>query len=225
MISISGMSVPAYNGTYSVVGCTTTTVSYKNSTTLPALSGTVSIANGGFPPGLVLDLSGEIVGKVNQYNNEDGPGLTRFFDTSPQVPSKVYTTIDGGDTTIDRSYTFNVKARDQFGFSASIKTFTLNITTPNDRLYSNISIKPLLKLDQRAIWKNFITDSTVFTPSSIYRPNDVNFGIQRDLKVLIYAGIETSESAAYVGAMGLNHKRKTLQFGEITSSCSYSRHI
>ena len=87
-----------------------------------------------------------------------------------------------------------------------------------DRLYSNISIKPLLKLDQRAVWKNFITDSTVFTPSSIYRPNDTNFGIQRDLKVLIYAGVETTESAAYVGAMGLNHKRKTLQFGEIAKA-------
>ena len=58
----------------------------------------------------------------------------------------------------------------------------------------------------------------MFTPSSIYRPNDPNFGVQRDLKVLIYAGIETAESAAYVGAMGLNHKRKTLQFGEISKA-------
>ena len=213
MINITGMSVPAYNGTYSVINCTTTTVSYRNETRLPALSGTVSVANGGFPPGLVLDLSGEIVGKVNQYNNEDGAGLITF-DTNLSTDFL----LDGGTTTVDRSYTFDVKARDQFGFSASIKTFTLNVTTPNNRLYSNISIKPLLKLDQRAVWKNFITDSTVFTPSSIYRPNDTNFGVQRDLKVLIYAGVETTESAAYVGAMGLNHKRKTLQFGEITKA-------
>jgi len=213
MINITGMSVPAYNGTYSVINCTTTTVSYRNETRLPALSGTVSVANGGFPPGLVLDLSGEIVGKVNQYNNEDGPGLITFDSTL-----STDFLLDGGETTVDRSYTFEVKARDQFGFSASIKSFTLNVTTPNNRLYSNISIKPLLKLDQRAVWKNFITDSTVFTPSSIYRPNDTNFGVQRDLKVLIYAGVETTESAAYVGAMGLNHKRKTLQFGEITKA-------
>jgi len=213
MIAVTGMSVPAYNGTYSVLSCTTTSVTYRNSTRLPALSGTVSVANGGFPPGLTLDLSGEIVGKVNQYNNEDGPGLITF-DSNLSTDFL----LDGGTTTVDRSYTFDVKARDQFGFSASVKTFTLNVTTPNNRLYSNISIKPLLKLDQRAIWKNFITDSTVFTPTSIYRPNDPNFGIQRDLKVLIYAGIETSESAAYVGAMGLNHKRKTLQFGEIAKA-------
>ena len=219
MINITGMSVPAYNGTYSVINCTTTTVSFRNETRLPALSGTVSVANGGFPPGLVLDLSGEIVGKVNQYNNEDGLGLIQFDvkwnkDNDITTP----TTFDRDTTTIDRSYTFNVKARDQYGFSASVKTFVLNITTPNNKLYSNISIKPLLKLDQRGAWKNFITDSTVFTPSSIYRPNDTNFGIQRDLKVLIYAGIETTEGAAYVGAMGLNHKRKTLQFGEITKA-------
>ena len=33
--------------------------------------------------------------------------------------------------------------------------------------------------------------------------------------MLVYAGVETTHAAAYVGAMGLNHKRKRFQFGSI----------
>jgi hypothetical protein len=207
MIKVEKMSVPAYNGVYSVLSCTTTNVTYKNTTRLPALAGTISNNNGGFPPGLVLDLGGEVVGKVNQYGTADTPGLITFDNNS--------FSIDQQATTIDRSYSFIVKARDQFGFSAASKAFTLLVQTPNNKLYSNISVAPLLKINQRKLWKDFITDSTVFTPENIYRPNDTNFGVQRDLKMLIYAGIETTEAGAYVGAIGLNHKKKTFRFGEI----------
>jgi hypothetical protein len=33
--------------------------------------------------------------------------------------------------------------------------------------------------------------------------------------MLVYAGIQTEKAAAYVGAMGLNHKKKRFQFGSI----------
>lgn len=141
------------------------------------------------------------------------PGLTRFYDVVNG--EQVFTTFDNNDTTVDRKYTFVVQARDQYGYSASTRTFTLYVNTPNDRLYSNIITKPFLKLDQRALWKDFITDSTVFTPDSIYRPNDPSFGIQKELKMLVYAGIETKESAAYIGAIGLNHKKKKFLFGSV----------
>lgn len=55
----------------------------------------------------------------------------------------------------------------------------------------------------------------MFTPESIYRPNDPSFGLQTDLSMLVYAGIETTEAAKYVSAMGLNHKRKRFHFGNV----------
>ena len=166
-----------------------------------------TVVDGSLPPGLVLNLDGEIVGKVNQYGTDSAPGLITFDETN--------FTLDNSTTTLDREYTFTIKARDQYGFSASTRTFTLYVNTPNNRLYSNIVTKPFLKIEQRALWKNFITDSTVFTPSSIYRPNDPAFGIQQELKMLVYAGIETKESAAYIGAIGLNHKKKKFLFGSV----------
>jgi hypothetical protein len=81
--------------------------------------------------------------------------------------------------------------------------------------YSNIKTKPFLKENQRALWKSFINNTTVFTPSSIYRTNDPSFGLQSDLHMLVYAGIETVEASAYIGAIGLNHKRKRFQFGSV----------
>jgi hypothetical protein len=55
----------------------------------------------------------------------------------------------------------------------------------------------------------------VFTPSSIYRPNDKYFGIQPELSMLVFAGIEQKSAAEYVAAIALNHKRKRFHFGEV----------
>ena len=174
-----------------------------------------TITEGTLPPGLDLDLDGEIIGKVNQYATLDNlgnviaPGLTSFDFTSDA------TTFDGGTSSIDRTYEFTVKAQDQYGYSAISKTFKISVDTPNQLIYSNIRVQPFLKTSQRTKWKEFINNATVFTPLSIYRPNDPNFGIQTELSMLVFAGIETKEAAAYVSAIGLNHKRKRFHFGNI----------
>ena len=124
-------------------------------------------------------------------------------------------TFDGGSTTTDRSYTFTVRARDQLGYSAITQTFTLFVNTPNNSYYSNLTARPFLKLDQRSMFKDFITDPTIFDPTLIYRPNDPYFGIQRDLKMLVFGGIETKAAVEYVSAMGRNHKPKRFNLGQL----------
>jgi hypothetical protein len=113
---------------------------------------------------------------------------------------------------------FTITAQYQYGYSAISREFTLGINTPNDRLYSSIVARTFMSQDKRAIFNDFINDSNIFTSSSIYRPNDVNFGIQRDLKMTIYGGIETKAAGEYVSAMGLNHKRKRFTFGDIKTA-------
>lgn len=193
------------------------TLKLQATSSIPGASVLYTKTSGRLPNGLTLNLDGEIIGKPNQFYNTltNTLGLTRFYDQPPQVPSKVFTTFDGGATTIDRVYTFTVEAKDQLGYSAITKTFSVTVDTPNDIVYGNLKTKPFLKLNQRAVWRDFINDTDVFTFSSIYRPNDPNFGIQTDLSMLVYAGIETTEAAAYISAMGLNHKRKRFQFGAV----------
>jgi hypothetical protein len=123
--------------------------------------------------------------------------------------------LDAGTTTFDREYSFTINARDILGYSAISRTFNLTVITPNNRLYSNITAKPYLKLDQREMFKTFIRNSSVFDATAIYRPGDSNFGIQNDLKMSVYAGIETKTAAQVVSVVGQNHRKKRFKLGEI----------
>lgn len=262
-----------------------------------------SLKSGNLPPGLTLNLDGEIVGKVKQYgdgivyrstwhagrtynvndvvvyNNVtyranvshisassfDNTKWDRYFlpATEQWQPEKQYdvndivlfenksfrsrvsqattsfnegqwtqysgvsglTTIDNNSfrldadtTTIDKSYTFTVEAKDILGNSATTKEFTIDILTPNNKLYSNLVVKPFLKEDQRALFKSFITNSDVFDNSAIYRPSDANFGIQSDLRMLVFAGIETKTAGKVVEVVGRNHKPKRFKLGGVKSA-------
>ena len=74
---------------------------------------------------------------------------------------------------------------------------------------------PLLPKTQRNLYRNFISDPTIFTPESIFRPNDETFGIQPDMKMLAYAGIETKHIREFVAASAKNHRRKQYKLGEV----------
>jgi len=184
----------------------TATTNVPNSTILYTLT------SGSLPPGLTLSLDGEIVGTPNQYYNPSTGelGLTTF-DGGTCV-------FDYGETTVDTTYTFTVTASDQYQYSSLPKTFTISLSAPNSVPYSNITTQPFLAPTQRSAWKAFINDSTIFTPSDVYRISDPNFGVQTSLTMLVYAGIETEVAAAYVGAMGLGFKRKQFKFGELKTA-------
>lgn len=180
-----------------------------------------TLTSGQLPPGLTLDLNGEIVGKVNQYATVDlagnilMPGLTTFDFIQGS------TTFDGDTTSADRVFTFTVKAQDKYGYSSITKTFSITVETPNQKIFSNIRVQPFLTTAQRTTWKEFINDAAVFTPSSIYRSNDPNFGIQTNLSMIVFAGLETKEASAYISAMGLNHKKKRFHFGNVSKAIAY----
>lgn len=78
-----------------------------------------TLESGKLPPGLTLAIDGQLQGKVNQFGEPNKPGLTTIDKATTQ------TTFDGATTTIDRSYTFTIKAQDQFQFSATTRTFTI----------------------------------------------------------------------------------------------------
>lgn len=125
------------------------------------------------------------------------------------------TYFDDFTTTVDRTYTFVIQAKDSLGFSAITKKFSLRINIPNDLHYSNLYARPFMKIELRDKFKDFINDPQIFNPKLIYRLGDPNFGVQKDLKSLIFAGIETVEAVKYISAMGKNHKPKRFNLGEV----------
>jgi hypothetical protein len=129
--------------------------------------------------------------------------------------------LDGNVTTIDKSYTFTVQAEDQFGYSATTKTFTIAVNDPNDLTFSNLIVKPFLKTDQKFLYNSFISDPVIFDPSYIYRPNDTEFGLQKEPKMLVYAGIENVGMEKFVAAASKNHKKKQFQLGDTKTAVAY----
>jgi len=239
--------------------------------------------NGALPPGLSLLGTGDLVGKVKQFGDANGPGLTRFFDkfitvsnitgtfndqdvitgaTSGTVakitkvdldndrlyydfaswPSSVdfvngesisagsasatvgeknrYQdgSFDDNETTTDKVFKFKIKARDTANFAELIREFSIKIVEDNNKIFANLFVKAFQAKEKRLAWFNFITDGEIFVPNELYRYGDENFGLQPEIKALIYAGIESVDAVKYVQAMSRNHYRKQLKFGEIRSA-------
>ena len=147
---------------------------------------------------------------------EDDSTPTTFTDYVEETNEALdRTVLDDYTTKFDRIYSFTIKARDILGYSSVVQDFSLNIEIPNDSYYSNITAKPFMKQSQRDYFKNFVNDNDIFDPRLIYRLGDPNFGIQRSLTSLIYAGIETKQAVEYISVMGLNNKAKRFNLGEI----------
>jgi len=186
------------------------TLFVKAETTLVDSKIKYSLVSGSLPPGITLKQDGELSGTVRQYDTSAGRGIT-YFDLGN-------TTFDDTTTEFDRVFTFTVIARDRFGFSATTRTFSIHITDSDKVVYSNIYMKPFLKDSQRIVYEKFINNSRIFTPDYIYRPGDPSFGLQRELKSLVYAGIEAKDINHFVAATARNHRRKNFYLGEIKTA-------
>jgi hypothetical protein len=124
-------------------------------------------------------------------------------------------TYDFEATTYDREFHFFIKARDVSKFAENIKEFFIRVRADTIRTFANLYFKAFQNKQKRLDWYNFITNNDVFRIDDIYRYGDLNFGIQTELKVLLYAGIESVKAVKYVQAMSRNHYRKQLRFGDI----------
>ena len=186
-------------------------------TTVPDTAMIYTLKSGKLPFGLTLNYDGEITGAARQYGTVNNPGLTIFENKA--------VTWDGslpGDTTFDRSYKFTVEARDRFNYSAIEREFTLVVADLDNKQYTDIYMRPMLSVDQRRYYKNLVSNPEVFTPSKIYRPSDPTFGIQKNLDMLVYAGVEATTMEKFVAAAAKNHKRKKYILGEIKSAVAKS---
>jgi hypothetical protein len=186
------------------------TLSVNASTTVPNANLLYVLESGSLPPGLRLGPDGEIIGKINSFGTADAPGLT-VFDNQNLI-------LDGNTTSIDREFTFTASVKDHFGFSKIERTFTLTVGDPDDKLYSNLYVRPLLKEAQRSNLLDIVTNQNIFDNDKIYRPNDPNFGLQKKLQMLIYAGIETKTIEYYVSAAARNHIRKRYKLGNVKTA-------
>jgi hypothetical protein len=169
-----------------------------------------TVISGKLPPGISLTTTGELIGTVVVNGTVSNPGLS-YFDNKN-------TTFDNNTQSYDRSYKFTIQAKDRFQYSEISRTFTLTISDTDKTNYSNVHFLPMIESDQRTLFDSFINDTSIFVSRNVFRPNDPNFGIQRDLKSLVYAGIIRKNIVEYVSAVGRNHTEKSYYFGNIATA-------
>jgi len=183
--------------------------------------------SGTLPPGLTFLPTGILQGKVKQFADDAGSGLTRFFERSDSLApaedsstlSKDFSAIfDDATTTFDLKFTFTIKARDSVNFATVNRTFNLTVRVENNKTFANLYVRAFQTKPKRLAWYDFITDAVIFRPADLYRYGDPNFGVQTDLRVLIFAGIESLAAVKYVQAMSRNHYQKRLKFGSLKTA-------
>jgi hypothetical protein len=166
------------------------------------------IIQGQLPPGLTLNLDGTVSGKITST------GQTYFDFTSTTTTAL---TIDEGSTTVDQNWYFTIRASDVYRLSAVEKEFYIGVYKDTVTDYTRIYVRPFLSAKHRMAYKDFVTNPIIFDPLLIYRPNDPEFGIQQQIRLMIETGIEQTNLNNYAQAMQDYFYRKKFYFGEVKS--------
>lgn len=143
-----------------------------------------TITTGSLPANLSLDRNGLICGIV-AVNTSTGTSVTTSSFTVEVVDNNNNHLIDG--------------------------QFSLTVNQSTSTEFTNVYFKSLPTQEKRRAYKDFIENSIIFDPSLLYRPSDLNFGIQREPKFVLNFGIEKLSLSEYVDIISENfYKRRFL---------------
>jgi hypothetical protein len=148
-----------------------------------------SLQSGNLPPGLSLASDGAIQGRVN-YN-------------STQTSIVNYNCV--------------IKATDS-ALTSVLKNFQISVNPYEGNKFTKILMKPLLSLETRQLFDNFISNQNIFDSSMMYRSLDPEFNIRKNIEFVLEHGIEERYVAEYVNEMQNYFYRKKLQFGDVKSA-------
>jgi hypothetical protein len=84
--------------------------------------------------------------------------------------------------------------------------------------YTNIYFQPLLKIDKRNNFNNFINDNTIFIPDFLYQSGNSSYGVQTNPRIYLFYGIEQKNLRDYASAMTPNFYRKRFLLGELKTA-------
>lgn len=167
---------------------------------------TYSLDSGKLPQGLRLLSDGLIVGRASFE-------LTTFDNSTTTLDKNVSRLDSVTETTIDHEYTFTVKANDANQELVSYKRFNIRMLPSSFAPYESLYLKASPSTSDRALLQSIIKNSDVLPNESLYRNSDPNFGLAKDLRMLLLAGINAANPEDYIMAMATNHYRKTLRLG------------
>lgn len=147
------------------------------------------IVSGQLPAGLELQIDGSLIGRPS-FNQTD------YLET----------------------YTFTVNVTDYRNIVDVERTFTLNVEDVREKPYENLYIKAYMPMKDRQAYQDFTNDFGIFNTDTLYRPNDPNFGVSKDVKFLFAYGLDPVPSSTYTLAMRKNFFDKRIHFGDVKTA-------
>jgi len=152
-----------------------------------------------FPNGLILKTNGEIHGSTTNTGT--------YTVTIVATTGTAYT-----------KQTWDIVASSKiYPVAFNIKNFNINVIKSSLE-YTNIYVRPFLSIDQRLAYQQFIDNTDIFENQYIYRPTDLNFGVQKEFKMYMYYGLQKLTSIADYQSVFLNdpilNNQKNLHVGD-----------
>ena len=160
------------------------------------------------PQGLTLDSSGLLIGRVSFETMMFDTGTTTF-----DVDTLFY-----NETVWERTYTFTVRAFSNDLTIDTFKTFTIKVAPSSNKPYESLYVKALPNQTQREIYDSLIYNADDIPQADIYRPTDFNFGLQKDMRMLVATGLNPKPETDYVEAAAQNHWNNILRFGNLKTA-------
>ena len=169
------------------------------------------LTSGQLPTGLSLAIDGSIIGRV-AYNSQTYFDLAEYgFDAFK---------LDSGETSIDSEYKFTVEATDIYQQSILDQEFTLTVLETGVDEFIQMYIRPYMTNSDRKSYSEFISDTSVFENSLLYRPLDPEFGIQPEMKFVLEYGIKTDLYRAYAASLNTFFKEQRFLFNGVKTAVS-----
>ena len=98
------------------------------------------------------------------------------------------------------------------------KTFSITILRAYNYPYQNLFCLAMPPANDRQLLNNLLTNSNIFVPGYIYRPQDANFGVSTRVKYEHAYGLAPDNIDTYVSSLYLNHYWKNLILGSINTA-------
>jgi hypothetical protein len=155
------------------------------------------------PQGLRLNSSGLLVGRVSFETMSFDTGTTTFDIED------IYT----NETTFESIHSFTVRIYSADGVIDTYKTFTVTVDADTNKPYESLYARALPPQDQRDVYDSLIQNNDDIPQQDVYRPSDYAFGVQKDIRTIIAAGLTPVQETDYVEAMSKNFWNNTLRFG------------
>ena len=169
----------------------------------------LSGSDSNLPQGLELLPSGEIAGRVS-FNTFALDGGTTTFDVTKE---------NGSDpTTFDMTHEFTVTAYSVNGLVNVNKTFSITVYRRYNEPYDNLYIQAMPPQDDRDLINSLLQNDDIFQPALIYRSQDPNFGVARNVVYTHAYGLTAATLDDYYSSLYENHYWKNLVLGQIKTA-------